>query len=225
MRRLSLSAKASNRRTNRYRLLAAEADHRLLNNLQSIASVLSLQRRRCPSAEAESQLDSALQRVRSLERVHKALHRQDNAKQIGMKTFLRELCAAYASAFAPERGADFSITAEGDDVLMPSSDAGSLGMAANELLLNAIKYGTGAITVRLSAVGSDCTLIVHNDGPPLRDDVDIEHSPGLGMGIVNAFVQRINGTMTIDRGSPSCGPTFRISFRTHWVLSRDNTFR
>lgn len=61
-------------------VLSMEADHRLLNGLQMIVSLLSLQSRSEPNAEAAEHLSTAATRVATLARFHRRLHALDSEK-------------------------------------------------------------------------------------------------------------------------------------------------
>lgn len=60
-------------------VLSMEADHRLLNGLQMIVSLLSLQSRTMPSSDAAEHLSAAANRVATLARVHRRLHALDGS--------------------------------------------------------------------------------------------------------------------------------------------------
>ncbi|WP_412535344.1 histidine kinase dimerization/phosphoacceptor domain -containing protein [Mesorhizobium sp. BAC0120] len=58
----------------RQALLSKESDHRFLNGLQMVVSLLSLQSRASSNPEIASQLAVAANRVATIERVHRRLH-------------------------------------------------------------------------------------------------------------------------------------------------------
>ena len=190
----------------------AEADHRLLNNLQTVASLLSLQSRQCVSREAAVQLASAAARVSSLQRIHRRLHSFQPGSTVAFKAFLENLQEDFALVLSPNRGEVPLISVRGVEVHLPARTAAALAFIANELLTNASKYGSGAITADLTASPDGCVLSVSNDGPPLRDEFDIAHCTGLGMTIVQALARQIGGTLNFHRAGPMGGPTFQIRF-------------
>ncbi len=193
----------------------AEADHRLLNNPQTVVSLLSLQSRRCSSQEGAAQLASAAARVISLQRIHRRLHSFKPGRTVAFKAFLEELCGEFAVALSPNGNTLSVLSVRGVEMFLPARAAAALALIANELITNASKYGSGAIFVDLavSAEGR-CVLSVSNDGPPLPVAFDAAHSTGLGMTIVQAFAAQIGGDLTVDRGGPAAGPTFRIGFHS-----------
>ena len=78
-------------------LLSSESDHRLLNDLQMIVSLLSLQSRATANAEAASQLAAAADRIAMIGRIHRRLHSFDGATTVAFKKFLEDLCSDFSS--------------------------------------------------------------------------------------------------------------------------------
>ena len=69
------------------------------------------------------------------------------------------------SSDRPER----VIVVEGIEIELPAVTAIPLGFIANELIMNATKYGTGRITIRLEAnAAKGYALSVANEGQPCR---------------------------------------------------------
>ena len=65
------------------------------------------------------------------------------------------------------------VVAEGIEIKVPAVTAIPLGFIANELITNAVKYGTGRITVSLEPnPEKGYTLSVSNDGPGLPEGFD-----------------------------------------------------
>ena len=194
-------------------VLNMEADHRLLNGLQMIVSLLSLQSRQEPSSDAAAHLSTAAHRVATLARVHRRLHTLDGQETVAFKPFLRELCSEYASMLASEDRRKQSIVVEGCDARLPASTATPLSLIVNELITNAAKHGKGVITVRLEEQAEGGHLLsVCNEGPPLPEGFDPGASRGLGMKIVQALVEQIGGDFRIDRCEHCGGPRMAVAF-------------
>ena len=73
-------------------MLTQEFEHRLINGLQLIVSLLSLQSRTATTAEAADQLTIAARRVASLGRVRRRLHLLDHQDHVEFKEYLQLLC-------------------------------------------------------------------------------------------------------------------------------------
>jgi two-component sensor histidine kinase len=194
-------------------VLNREADHRLLNGLQMIVSLLSMQSRTEANADAAAHLSSAANRVATLARVHRRLHSLDNVKTVNFRQFLDELCREYGSMLTSKDRGVRRIVVEGCDPRLPAATAIPLSLIVNELITNAAKHGSGAITVRLEETPEGGHLLsVCNEGPPLPEGFDPAASEGLGMQIVVALVGQIGGKLQIDH-CPQCrGPRVAVAF-------------
>jgi two-component sensor histidine kinase len=193
-------------------MLTQEFEHRLINGLQLIVSLLSLQSRTATTPEAADQLTIAARRVSALGRVHRRLHLLDHQEQVEFKEYLQNLCEDLA-ALVIEDGSGHAIVVEGAKVDIPTNMAIPLGFIVNELITNAAKYAKGHITVRVeTASPTDRSLSIIDDGPGLPAGFKPADSRGLGMKIVLSLVQQIGGELHIlpaDNGSGTC---FLIKF-------------
>ena len=195
-----------------HELVGREADHRILNDLQMISSLLSLQSRRSGNAEAAAQLSGAANRVATIKRVHQRLHGLDGLKTVAFRQYLEDVCHDIAQMMFHENDDGRGIDVEACDAELPTATAIPLGFVVNELLTNAAKYGAGRIAVRLAPCAEgEYALSVSNDGAPLPAGFD-QTSKGLGMRIVKSFVEKIHGTLRIELGDDKHGPMFEVRF-------------
>ena len=198
----------------RQEALAKESDHRLLNGLQLIVSLLALQSRTSANAETASQLKTAADRVATIERVHRRLHCLDGVQTVAFKHYLEEFCRDFSAMLPSGEGRERrAIVVEGPEIDLASVTAIPLGFIVNELITNAAKYGRGRITVRLEeSACSGCALSVCNDGPSLPQGFDPAACKGLGMKIVRSFVDRIGGALQVGRNAEGQGARFTVLF-------------
>jgi two-component sensor histidine kinase len=194
-------------------LLSKEADHRLLNGLQMVVSLLSLQSRGAANAEAATQLAIAAGRVATIERVHRRLHCFDGVPAVAFKQYLEDFCRDFSAMLSSEDGAERAIVVEGVEVNLPTATGLPLGFIVNELVTNAAKYGKGRITVRLEAnPARGYALSVSNDGPGLPEGFDPAAGKGLGMKLIRSLVAGIGGELRIGRGDQDQGTRFTVLF-------------
>jgi len=193
-------------------VLRAESDHRLLNGLQTVVSLLSLQSRSAGTPEVTMQLTVAANRVAAIERVHRRLHLHHGTKTVGLKKYLQELCEV-ASDLTDNGTRQLGILVEGREINIPATTAASLGLIANELITNAVKHGSGRIIVGLDTdPDKGYALSVSNDGPPLPDGFDPAGCKGLGMKIIHSLVRTIGGDFGFGRGTDNRGARFVVLF-------------
>jgi two-component system, sensor histidine kinase PdtaS len=196
----------------RQEMLAQEFEHRLVNSLQIIVSLLSLQSRTA-TPEAAAQLTVAAHRVASFGRVHRALHLLDHQESVEFKQYLQHLCEDLSGLLFKGQSAR-TILVEGSRIEIPAVVAIPLGFIVNELITNSAKYAMGNITVRLEtapAVGH--SLSVLDDGTGLPAGFDPAQSKGLGMKIISSQVKQIGGKLHIVSGENGRGARFTVTFR------------
>jgi len=97
-------------------LSSKESDHRLLNDLQMIVSLLSLQSRASVNAEVVSQLAVAANRVATIARVHQRLHSLDGVRTVAFKQYLEEFCRDFSTMVSSEERPEQVIVVEGIEI-------------------------------------------------------------------------------------------------------------
>ena len=193
-------------------VLRQESDHRLSNGAQMIVSLLSLQGRASKNAEVASQLAAAADRITTMCRIHQHLHPFNGAPTIAIKQYLEKLCRDFSTMLSLGSQGRI-IVVEGPEINLPAATATPLGFIANELITNAAKYSTGRITLSLKTEpGKRYSLSVSNKGPGLPEGFDLGSRKGLGMRIIQSFVEQIGGELRIDRVDRSQGTRFTVLF-------------
>jgi len=193
-------------------MLTQEFEHRLINSLQLIVSLLSMQSRAATTPEAAAQLTIAAHRVAALGRVHRRLHLLDHQDNVEFKQYLQHLCEDLSDLLF-QQGSGHAIVVEGADCEIPTALGIPLGFIVNELITNAAKYANGNITVRVETTSPAChALSVSDDGPGLPASFDPAKSKGLGMKIVLSLVKQIGGELHILPGDNGRGTRFTVTF-------------
>ena len=193
-------------------MMTQEFEHRLVNGLQLIVSLLSLQSRTAATSEATDQLMIAARRVSSLARVHRRLHLLDHQDRVEFKEYLQHLCEDLAGLLFQE-GSGYAVVVDGTNAEIPTTLAIPLGFIVNELVTNSAKYAEGHVTVRIEATSPTNRLLsVIDDGPGLPAGFNPAHSKGLGMKIVRSLVQQINGELRFLPGDNGRGTRFTVKF-------------
>ena len=191
-------------------LLLREVNHRTMNSLQLLSSVLALQRRRIKDPAARDQFEQARRRIQSLALVHRRLYRRDVKGTIDIGRFLEELCHEVISTLS---SAEHPVPLEyitdnpevGTDKVIP------LALIAYELLTNALKYATprdGKRWLQISVLKREGGLVlaVRDNGPGLPPDV--EQRSGLGMKLVQTLCLQLQGA--VQTSSTEEGTCIRI---------------
>src|ERR1700739_1741904 len=109
----------------RQEIVAQEFEHRLLNSLQIVVSLLSLQGRTA-GPEAAAQLTVAAARIAAFGRVHRWLHRIDYLENVKFKQYLERLCEDIAGLLFHGETTR-TIAVEGPEIDVPTQFATPLG--------------------------------------------------------------------------------------------------
>jgi two-component sensor histidine kinase len=187
------------------RLMAREIDHRVMNSLQFVSSMLLMQSRTSGGTDAAGELKMAANRVAAVAQVHRNFY-SDAAGYVECLTFLRRLCADLSAILGKE------ITVSGEPIEVPSVQIQPVGLIVNELVTNAAKHGEGKIGVSFRISDDQCELSVCDEGAGLAEDYDASSPAGLGMKVVKALSQQLNGQLTAGAASSASGSCFKVLF-------------
>jgi len=206
-------------------LLTQEFEHRLVNSLQLIVSLLSLQSRKTASREAAEQLTIAARRVGAFGRVHRQLHLVDLLDKVELKQYVTQLCEDIAGMLF-DGDAPHLVVVEGGKIEIPTALGVPLGFIVNELVTNAAKHATGNIIVRLetSPERGHC-LSVSSGGPRLPVGFHLGNNKGLGLRIIQSLVMQIDGRLEVGRGPGQQGACFKVFFPSTAAPRDDEGFR
>ncbi|MEJ1967941.1 MAG: histidine kinase dimerization/phosphoacceptor domain -containing protein [Rhizomicrobium sp.] len=185
--------------------LLEEMQHRIVNSLQIIASILMLKARAVTSEETRQHLTDAHRRVISVAAVQRHLHGTGRIDRIEVGPYLSELCKSLAASMIGEGGPAVLIVAA-DDGTAPSADAVSLGLIVTELVINALKYAFPAsaksaeVRVRYEVHGTDWKLTVADNGVGKPEGDGMAAKGGLGTSLVNALAQQLDAKVLTASG-------------------------
>ena len=180
--------------------LMREGDHRLMNSLQLVQSLLALQSRRASNEETRAQLDMAGSRVLAIATVHKQLHLTGSMEEVEIDAFLRRLCESLKHT-APAQIDAINVTS--DAVKIRSDTASGIGLLVAELVTNSFKYAYpagehGSVSLHFTQTSNGWRLKVSDKGRGLPLGFDIDQSKVFGMQVVKAFVRRLNADVTVS---------------------------
>ena len=189
-------------------LLLREADHRIKNSLQLVASLLSMQRGRLSDAGHVAAFDAAISRVRAVAEAHRALFQSRDLRQVEFGRMLADICA-HVGALTPAVTLDFTC---GEPVEVDVERAIPLGLVANELLTNAVRHaypagGPGTVSARLDRDGADLLVVVADQGVGIAAGGPASRT--LGTTIVSALVKQI-GARVETASAPDAGTTVTL---------------
>ena len=186
-------------------LMAREIDHRVMNSLQFISSLLTMQSRELGVTEKAGHLQAAATRVSAVAQVHRHFY-SEAGPEVSCVEFLRRLCSELSTILGRP------VEVDGDEGNVPTTQIQPIGLIVNELVTNAAKHGAGRIDVAYRARGGRRELIVCDEGEGLTDGFDPTQSVGLGMKVVTSLAAQLNGKVIGGPNPAAAGTCFTVAF-------------
>lgn len=187
----------------RQQLLLKEANHRVNNSLQIVASMLHLQSSNTESAEVRHELREAGSRIAAVARAHQRLYSSGKIESLDLGIYLTEVCKDLNASIPT---CDIEVAAD-QGIVTPTDRGITVVLLVNELVTNAIKHaypgGPCRIWVTLSRKPERGIVIgVRDEGVGLPPDFDVKTGRRLGMRLVNAFTEQLRGKLQVVRRDP-----------------------
>ena len=203
-------------------VVVGQADPRLKNSLQQIASLLQLQAADDARARPDEVLADAAARIKTVAHWHafRAQARNAGRRTVALDAYLQAFCDHFVEVFPGQPRITLLVNA--DPIQVPVRVAGMLGQIVNELVINTVRHafgpkGPGAIQVECGtdANGAIALLVGDDrrgraDGHDRRGRVDGHdlRAPGtFGMQIVTALVKQLGGRFAAAK------PGARVCYR------------
>lgn len=192
-------------------VLLREIHHRVKNNLQIITSLLNLQSRNLK--DIKTTFKETQRRIESIALVHEKLYQSKDLANIDFGDYTTNLVSEIYSTYGvnPAR-IPFIINMAPVD--MKVDIVVSCGLIINEIVTNSLKYafpdGVGEIVIELMEEGDDTfVLTVSDNGVGIPENMDIHELPSLGIRLVLALIDELDGQFEIIR---DIGTKFKITF-------------
>ncbi len=195
-------------------VLLREIHHRVKNNLAVISSLLSLQSGYATDESHRKMFEDAEARVRSMAMAHEKLYQSESLAALDIPEYVNGLADHLIDSTG--LGYPLEIRKDIEDVSFGIDTAIPLGFILTELLSNCLKHAfpdgrEGEIRIVLRSVGAkEFELVVSDNGVGMPKDIDLENPESLGWDLVNAFADKIKGTIEIQREE---GTEVRVEFR------------
>ncbi len=195
--------------------LLQEMHHRVRNNLQTVAALLSMHVRRAGEQAWALPLKEAVNRIRSIAAVHDLLTRED----IGITTVneVAKLVTDEAATTLLPPGAEYEFVVAGEPAEVSSREATVLAILINELVANAVLHGLegrmrGVVKVQIGLLNGQITVRVEDDGKGFPPGFRAEVDGGLGLQITQNLVSTdLRGTVSLEP-SPLGGGAVVLTF-------------
>ncbi|WP_448662400.1 sensor histidine kinase [Sphingomonas sp. CJ20] len=191
-------------------LLFRELQHRVSNNLQVAAGLLTLQKRHIADPDARAALDESARRIGVIGRISRQLYRDDGG-QIPLGDLLGPLIGDVVESW----GKRIDVAIHDPAALLLAPDAAvPVALVVAESVANAIEHGfagreDGRITVTCARAGQELRISVHDDGAGLKPDFEAPGNASLGLGIARMLADQLGGRFELRGGA---GTTALLAF-------------
>ncbi len=199
--------------------LLRELYHRTKNNMQVIASMLSVQAARDPENDRLQRLVTDTQnRIYAMSLVHEKLYQSNDLSRIEMRDYLSQLAVHISASYSDGDGPRMDLRLEPRDVLLDV--AMPCGLIVNELVANALKHAFPDRTAedREPVIGvgfevdahDNARLSVSDNGVGLPEGYDPRSEGSMGLQSVVALAEhQLAGSIRVV-GPP--GATWVVEF-------------
>jgi two-component sensor histidine kinase len=204
------------RRAEALSTLIQEMHHRIKNNLQTVADLLSLEMSASPSPAARKSLRDSISRIKSIAVVHELLS-LEQLRLTDITELARQVCdISLRHLVRPDQ----RVTAEisGPAIYLPSKQATALALVMNELIANALEHAfslnsrAGRLLIGLTQDGAEVTVTIADNGRGLPPDFDLTGQQGLGLQIVRTLVTKdLAGKLRLEN-RPEGGSRATLTF-------------
>ena len=191
-------------------LLLKETQHRVKNNMNVIASLLSMQASAQEVEAARAVIADAASRVQNMMVLYDKLYRSATRGERSLEAFLPPLVEEIVRIFPTKR--PVSTELEIDDLVLEEGLLSTIGIIVNELITNSMKYAfegrrDNRISVSAAREGDGLALAYRDNGVGLPESMSLESSSGFGMQLISMLVEQLHGHIGIQRGA---GAHYRI---------------
>jgi two-component sensor histidine kinase len=186
----------------RQAVLLREVNHRVVNSLQLMASLVHLQSGAVADPAAHAALRDTQARIAAIMQVHRRLYTSEDVENVDMQEYLTGLVAELQHSLAVN-GQMRSIRLDAQAVMLNPDKAVSIGVVVAELVTNAFKYAypehqEGEVRVILLCdEHRKLRLVVEDDGQGLGDQIVVKGT-GIGQRVIAAMAQSLGTKVEFD---------------------------
>jgi two-component sensor histidine kinase len=192
---------------------AAEANHRIANNLAIIAEyvrseLLSLDQEKTADFQSiRRSLQHLSLRIDAIGRLHRLLTSSSPEDGVEISAYLREIAGAAQCSLAPDERIKILFLFDAE-ALVTAKQAVAIGAIASEAVVNSIKHShpanePGVISIGCKRIRCDGLLIeIKDDGVGRLQEHPGKQWGGAGSDLMRAFAHSLNATLEFVDGHP-----------------------
>jgi two-component sensor histidine kinase len=185
-------------------LLIKEIHHRVKNNLQVVASLLTLQSNRSSDLGAKAAFAALRMRVISMSLVHEKLYGMSVSDSLDLGAYIDDLVKLLAARDELEAGkVSLRISTAAVDVGVDACV--DVGLIVTEIVSNAMKHaflpkGGGELKVEMRAMAGRVSIVIEDDGPGFPAGFRPEEQNSMGYKLISSLLKKNSGSLEILGG-------------------------
>lgn len=178
------------------KILLAEVNHRVKNNMAVIIGLLNLKRNTSNNIETQKDLEDVKARVMSMALVHDRMYSEGNANAVDMDGYVGDLVKEISHSFNLFSKVKFDVTVE--KLTIDVSIAIPLGLILNEIITNAMKHAFSntafpKIYIEIIRMEGDLLKVTVRDNGGGIQEMQ-KSNDRMGMVLIDALSEQLNGT-------------------------------
>ncbi|MGZ7120013.1 MAG: histidine kinase dimerization/phosphoacceptor domain -containing protein, partial [Methanobacterium sp.] len=195
-------------------VLLREIHHRVKNNLQIISTLLELQSDEIDDEKIVENYRESQNRIQSIALIHERMYQSEDLSNIDLSSYITTLISDLFDSYgAISDHIKTEITVP--KMVFSIETSIPLGLVINEIISNSLKYAfkgvdNPKISVLLKSLGGNkYKLDIRDNGIGFPENIDYKNTSSLGLQLVNALVDQIEGEIKLVEGK---GTHFEITF-------------
>lgn len=193
-------------------ILLREVHHRINNNMSVLLSILSLQTMHVSDMKLKSILTDIQSRIQSMNVLYNKLYRSENLRAMSAREYFTNLIEDIKDIFKIDESVCFDLDITDNNLSVKALF--SLGLIANELITNSLKYafldmeGTGNIKIVMYEDKEVYHFIIKDNGR--WRDATPKSGSGFGLELVELMAKQLGAEWNMHR---STGTEYEFRFR------------
>lgn len=190
-----------------------EIHHRVKNNLQTIASLLRLQKRRVLNEETKKILDETINRILSIAITHEILS-TSGIDSISIKSILEMLYGNYFKNNV-DKSKEIEFNISGDELYISSDKATSVALVVNEIVQNAVDHAfverkNGKVEIEIKKKDEYSSIKISDNGVGIDKEIS---ETNMGLLIINSLIKdKLKGSISVNT-KKGIGTTIEFDFK------------
>lgn len=193
-------------------MLNHELNHRVINNLNAIDSMVQVAASNIPE-DGRSVLVDLANRIASITSLHGMLLSQKDISHVDLQVYLSGICNQIGLSFSlPDQRIRLSVNCSG---LVPSNISFPLGLIVNEAVTNSYKHAfderqDGEISLVGKISNGHLDLTITDDGKGFEGPFKSKNGKSFGSKLIKGLTRQLHGTLEIGGSTNGLNLTFKF---------------